>query len=278
MVIYNGMMNVISPLPSQKSYFLNTQKRQRHFYKYEKVFRDLPHGRPPDREVEHNIVFEEGTSPIQIPPYRHPKKFWDEIYKSIRELLDLGLIIPSSIPYASSVVLVKKKDGILRMCIDFRDLNKKTIKNRYPIPRIDELFRAKYFSKINLRSGYHQIRVKEEDVQKTAFRCDYGHFEFLVMPFGLTNALAKFQACMNIIFCKQLRRFVLAFFDDILIYSKTWEEYLQHLEIVLKTLQEQSLYVNMYKCEFGMKELLYIGNIIGKDGVKVHMEKMRDIL
>ena len=122
------------------------------------------------------------------------------------------------------------------MCIDFRDLNKKTIKNRYHIPRIDELFWANYFSKIDLRSRYHQIRMKEEDVQKTAFRCHYDHFEFLFRPFGLTNAPASFQACMNRIFCKQLRRFVLVFFDDILIYSQTWEEHLQHLEIVLKTL------------------------------------------
>ena len=119
--------------------------------------------------------------------------------------------------------------------------------------------------------------MKEEDVQKTDFRCHYGHFEFLVMPFGLTNAPATFQACMNRIFCKQLRRFVLVFFDDILIYSKTWEEHLQHLEVVLKTLQEQPLSTKMSKCEFGMKELLYLGHIIGQ-GVKVHTKKIRAIL
>ena len=152
--------------------FKQPKEIQTLLHKYEKVFRDLPHGRPPDRGVEHNIVLE-GTSPIQIPPYRHPKKFRDKIEKNIQELLELRHIRPSSIPYASSVVLVKKKDGTLRMCIDFRDLNKKTIKNRYPIPRIDELmdelFGANYFSKIDLRSGYHQIRTKGEDVQKTAF-------------------------------------------------------------------------------------------------------------
>ena len=168
------------------------------------------------------------------------------------------------------------------MCIDFRALNKKTIKNRYPIYRIyelmDELFGAKYFSKIDLRSGYYQIRMKEEDVQKTAFQCHYGHFECLVIPLGLTNAPTTFKSCMNIICCKKLRRFFLFFFDDILIYNKTWEEHLQHLEIVLKTLQEQSLYAKMCKCEFGMKELLYLGHIIGKDGVKLHMENIGAIL
>ena len=168
---------------------------------------------------------EERTSPIKIPPYRHRKKFRDEIEKAIQEFLELGLIRPRSSPYASLVVLIKKKDGTLRMCIDFRALNKNTIKNRYPIPRIDELmdeiFGAKYFSKIDLRSGYHQIQMKGEDVQKTAFRCQYGHFEFLVMPFGLNTDPNTFQACMNRIFCNQLRRFFLIFFDDILIYSKT---------------------------------------------------------
>ena len=120
--------------------------------------------------------------------------------------------------------------------------------------------------------------MKEGDVQKTAFRCHYGHLEFLIMPFGLTNAPTTFEECMNRIFWKKFRRYVFVFFDDILIYSKTWEEHLQHLETVLKTLQEQSLYAKMSKCEFGMKELLYIGNIIGKYGVKLHMENIRDTL
>ena len=142
---------------------------------------------------------------------------------------------------------------------------------------MDELFGSKYISNIDLRSGYHQIQM-EEDVQKTSFRFHYGHFEFLVMPFGLTTSTATFQACMNRIFFKKLRRFDLVFLDDIIIYSKTWEEHLQYLEVVLKTLQEQSLYAKMSKCEFGMKELLYIGHIIGKYGVKVHMEKIRAIL
>ncbi len=152
----------------------------------------------------------------------------------------------------------------MRMCIDYRELNKKTIKNQYPISRIDELIDELhgvcYFSKIDLRSGYHQIQVREVDVEKTAFRCHYGHFEFLVMPFGLTNAPATFQSCMNRVFKDQSRKFVLIFFDDILIYNHTWEEHLKHINPVLNILERESLYAKMSKCEFGMTELLYLGH------------------
>lgn len=153
----------------------------------------------------------------------------------------MGLIRPSSSPFALYVVLFKKKDGTMRMCIGYRDLNKKTIKNRYPIPCIDELIDelhgAIYFSKIDLRSGYHQIQMRREDVEKIAFRCHYGHFKFLVMPFGLTNAPEKFQSCMNKVFSKHLQKFVLVFFDDILIYSKTWEEHLKYINTILGILE-----------------------------------------
>jgi hypothetical protein len=170
---------------------------------------------------------------VNTVPYRHPKKFKDEIEKAIKELLAMGHIRPNMSPFASSVVLVLKKDGTLRMCIDYRALNKKMIKNRYPIPRIDEpmdeLHGAIFFTKIDLRSGYHQISIREQDIEKTTFQCHFRRFEFLVMPFGLTNALATFQSCMNHIFKGQLRKYLLVFFDDILIYSKTWDEHLAHL-------------------------------------------------
>jgi hypothetical protein len=169
--------------------------------RHQQVFGSIPPGRPPDRGFEHTIELEEGGKPMITPPYRHPRRFKEEIEKAIKELLAMGDIKPSSSPFASSVVLVLKKDGTMRMCIDYWALNKKTIKNRYPIPRIDklmdELQGAVFFSKIDLCSRYHQISIREKDIEKTTFRCHFGHFEFLVMPFGLTNALSTFQSCMN---------------------------------------------------------------------------------
>jgi hypothetical protein len=155
------------------------------------------------------------------------------------------------------------------------------IKNRYPIPKIDELLDelhgAIYFKKIDLRSGYHKIKMREEDISKTTFRCHYGHYEFLVMPFGLTNAPATFQSCMNHVFNKQLRKKLLVFFDDLLIYNKTWEEHLQHVDQILSIMEEQSLYAKESKCEFGMTEVIYLGHIIGAKGVQVHQGKITAI-
>jgi len=163
---------------------------------YATVFGEVPPGQPPDWGFEHTIELKQGIQAVITTPYRHPKAYRDEIQQAIQELLALGHIRLSTSPFASSVVLVKKKNGTLRMCIDYKALNKKTMKNRYPIPRIDELIDKLrggwFFSKIDLRSMYHQIRVREQDIPKTAFRCHYEHFEFLVMPFGLTNALATF--------------------------------------------------------------------------------------
>lgn len=178
----------------------------------------------------------------------------------------------SSSPFASSMALVKKKDGTLCMCVDYHPLNKKTIKFRYPIPRIDELLDelhgAVYFFKIDLRSEYHQICMRE-DVEKT-FCCHYGHYVFLVMPFGLTNAPATFQSFMNRIFNKQSCKYLLVFFDDILIYSKTWEEHLRHLDEVLGIMEAQSLFAKQSKCEFRMIEILYLGHVVSKYEVQVH--------
>lgn len=192
--------------------------------KHRRVFEELTPNISPDRGFEHIIELEEGTKPVITTHYRHPRHYKEEIEKTIKELLNMGHIRRSSSSFACSVVLVKK-NGTLQMCIDYRTLNKRTIKNRYLILHIDELLDelhgVVYFSKIDLRSGYHHIQVREEDVYKTAFKCHYGHYEFLVMPFGLTNAPATFQSCMNHIFKKQLRKSVLVFFDDILIFSRT---------------------------------------------------------
>ena len=167
------------------------------------------------------------------------------------------------------------------MCVDYCALNKKAIKNRYLIPKIDELLDelhgAVYFSKVDLHSGCHQICMREEDVEKMAFCCHYGHYEFLVMLFRLMNAPTTFQSCMNRTFNKQLRKYLLVFFDDILIYSKTWEEHVKHLDEILRIMKDHSLFAKQSKCEFGMTEILYLGHV-SKYGVQVHQEKIQAIL
>jgi hypothetical protein len=164
--------------------------------RHQQVFEAIPPGRPPNRGFENTIELEEGAKPMITPSYRYPRRFKDEIEKAIKEFLAMGHIRPSNGPFSSSVVLVLKKDGTMRMCIDYRALNKKAIKNRYPIPCIDELMDelhgAIFFSKIDLRFGYHQINIQEKDIEKTTFRCHFGNFKFLVMPFGLTNAPTTF--------------------------------------------------------------------------------------
>jgi len=193
---------------------------------------DLP-GLPPKREVEFGIDVIPGTQPISIPPYRMAPAELRELKEQLKDLLEKGFIRPSMSPWGAPVLFVRKKDGSLRMCIDYRQLNKVTIKNKYPLPRIDDLFDqlqgAKCFSKIDLRSGYHQVRVKEKDIPKTAFRTRYGHYEFLVMSFGLTNAPAAFMDLMNRVFKPFLDVFVIVFIDDILVYSMSGEKYAVHL-------------------------------------------------
>ncbi|GJX72337.1 zinc finger, CCHC-type, retrotransposon gag domain protein, partial [Tanacetum coccineum] len=165
----------------------------------------------------------------------------------------------------------RKKDGSMRLCIDYRELNRITIRNRYPLSRIDNLFDqlqgAKYFSKIDLRSGYHQLRVREQDISKTAFRTRYGHYEFLVMPFSLTNAPAVFMDLINRIFHEYLDKFVIVFIDNILIYSKSEEEHEQHLRIVLEILKQKKLYAKFSKCEFWLQQVAFLGHIVSSDGI-----------
>ncbi|TKW69965.1 MAG: hypothetical protein DI543_29540, partial [Bradyrhizobium icense] len=209
---------------------------------YPEVFpEDLP-GLPPDRQVEFRIDLLTGTTPIAE---------MKELMMQLQELLDKGFIRPGSSPWGAPVLFVKKKDGSMRMCIDYRELNKATIKNRYPLPRIDDLFDqlqgSSYFSKIDLRSGYHQLKVREQDIEKTAFRTRYGHYEFLVMSFGLTNAPAAFMDLMNRVCNPFLDKSVIVFIDDILIYSKSQEEHGRHLREVLEVLKKEKLYAKFSK-------------------------------
>ena len=242
---------------------------------------ELP-GLPPDREVEFKIDTIPGTEPISKAPYRMAPVEMKELATQLQDLLDKGIIRPSVSPWGAPVLFVKKKDGSMRLCIDYRELNKITIKNKYPLPRIDDLFDqlkgAAYFSKIDLRSGYHQLKVKPEDIPKTAFRTRYGHYEFLVMPFGLTNAPAVFMDLMNRVFKKYLDKFVIVFIDDILVYSKTKEQHAEHLRIVLETLRKERLYAKFSKCEFWTEEIQFLGHIINREGIRVDPSKIEAIL
>ena len=230
-------------------------------------------GLPPEREVEFTIDLIPGTEPISIPPYRMAPAELRELKAQLEELLSKGLIKPSISPWGALVLFVKKKDGSLRLCIDYRQLNRVTIRNQYPLPRIDEFFDqlqgSRVYSKIHLRSGYHQLRVQESDVPKTAFRTRYGHYEFLVMPFGLTNAPAAFMDLMNRVFQPYLDRFVIVFIDDILVYSGGSEEYSEHLKIVLQTLRERQLYAKLSKCQFLLDKVAFLGHVISAEGVSV---------
>ncbi|KAL0544475.1 hypothetical protein IC582_019591 [Cucumis melo] len=248
---------------------------------YPDVFPEELPGLPPHREVEFAIELEPGTIPISRAPYRMAPAELKELKVQLQELLDKGFIRPSVSPWGAPVLFVKKKDGSMRLCIDYRELNKVTIKNRYPLPRIDDLFDqlqgATVFSKIDLRSGYHQLRIKDGDVPKTAFRSRYGHYEFIVMSFGLTNAPAVFMDLMNRVFREFLDTFVIVFIDDILIYSKTEAEHEEHLRMVLQTLRDNKLYAKFSKCEFWLKQVSFLGHVVSKAGVSVDPAKIEAV-
>jgi hypothetical protein len=184
-------------------------------------------------------------------------------------------------PWGAPILFVKKKDGTLRLCIDFRQLNKLTVKNKYLLSRIDDLFDhlkdAKIFSKTYLKSGYHQVRIKDEDIKNTIFRIRYGHYEFTVVPFGLSNEPVVSMCLMNGVFRDYLDKFVIVFLDDILVYSKSEEEHEQHLRMVLQVLRENQLYAKLSKCSFYQKQIHYLGHIISKDGIDVDLEKIEAI-
>jgi hypothetical protein len=218
------------------------------------VFPDELPGLPPDHDVEFKIELLPGTAPISRRPYRMPPNELVELKTQLGELLQKGLICPSSSPRGCLAIFVKKKDQSLRMCVDYLPLNAVTIKNKYPLPCIDILFdqlsKAKVFLKIDLRSGYHQIKIHPKDIPKMAFSTRYGLYEHLVMSFGLTNAPTHFMYLMNSVFMQELEKFMVVFIDDILIYSENEEEHAEHLRIVLSRLREHELYAKFSKCEF----------------------------
>ncbi|GJU16309.1 putative reverse transcriptase domain-containing protein [Tanacetum coccineum] len=241
---------------------------------------DLP-GLPLARPVEFQINLTLGAAPVARAPYRLAPSKMKELSEQLQELSNKGFIRPSSSPWGAPVLFVKKKDRSFRMCIDYHELNKLTVKNRYPLSRIDDLFDqlqgSSIYSKIDLRSRYHQLRVREQDILKTAFRTRYGHYEFWVMPFGLTNAPTVFMDLMNRVCKPYLDKFVIVFIDDILIYSKDEKEHEEHLKVVLELLKKEQLYAKFSKCEFWILKVQFLGHVIDSRGIHVDPAKIESI-
>jgi transposase InsO family protein len=245
--------------------------------RYQSLF-DQPSSLPPLRSHDHRIHLLPDATPVNVRPYRYPYYQKAEIEKKISEMLQSGMIRPSRSPFSSPVLLVKKKDGSWRCCIDYRALNSITVKDRFPMPTIDELLddlgSASWFSKLDLRQGFHQIRMHDDDIPKTTFRTHQGHYEYRVMPFGLCNAPSTFQAAMNELLQPFLRHFVAVFFDDILVYSVSLEEHVLHLDQVFSSLLSAQFYLKQSKCLFAQRKLEYLGHIISGEGVQVDPSKI----
>ena len=237
---------------------------------------------PPNREVEFTIDLIPGTAPISIAPYRMAPSELKELKVRLQELLDKGFVRPSVSPWGAPVLFVKKKDETLRLCIDYRQLNKVTIRNKYPLPRIDDLFDqlqgVRVFSKIDLRLGYHQLKIRDTYVPRTAFRTRYRHYELLVMPFGLTNAPAAFMDLMNRVFHPYLDRFVIVFIDDILVYSPSREEYAEHLRVILQTLKNKQLDAKFSECQFWLDRIVFLGHVISADSIYIDLYKVEVVV
>ena len=274
---------IVMKSPVQNESNQNCEKTiQKVLNEYKDVFpKDLPAGLPPKRAIDFTIDLTTDAKPQKKGLYRLSSKELEELRDQLDDLLAKGFIRPSVSPWGAPVLFVSKKDGGFRLCVDYRALNKYTVKNSYPLPRIDDIFDqlrgSKYFTKIDLKSGYHQIRLSDKSVPLTAFRTRYGHFEFTVLPFGLTNAPATFMTLMNNIFAECLDKFVSVYLDDILIYSANLSDHIEHLKQVLGTLRKNQLYAKISKCEFAKTQVGYLGHIIGPQGVTVEPQKIRVI-
>jgi hypothetical protein len=235
------------------------------------VFPKLLLSMSPNRDIEFVIELMPGTSHIYMSPYKMATLELVELKEHIRLLLGKGFIHSSSSPWRAPVISVPKKDGTQRLCVDYHALNEVTIKNKYPLPRIDDLFdqlrSACVFSKIDLRSRYHQLNIWECGIPNTSFVSRYGLY--MVMSFGLTNALAYFMYLVNKDFMKYLDKFVVVFIDDILVYSRWKEEHEDHLHLVLQKLWDHRLYAKLSKCEFWLKQVAFLGHIISKGGISM---------
>jgi hypothetical protein len=249
---------------------------------YPDVFPDDLPGMPPDWDIEFIIELQPGTAPISKRSYRTPPNELAELKIQLQDLLDKGFIHPSASPWGCPALFVKKKDNSLRLCVDYRPHNAVTIKNKYPLPRIDILFDqltgAKVFSKIDLRSGYHQIKIRPSDIPKMAFSTRYGLYEYLVISFGLTNAPAYFMYLMNSVFMQELDKFVVVFIDDILIYSKNLEDHVKHLHVILQRLRDHHLYAKFSKCEFWLDTVKFLGHTISGDGISIDPSKVQEVM
>ncbi|GBG88525.1 hypothetical protein CBR_g47995 [Chara braunii] len=242
---------------------------------------ESPTGVVPDRPISHEIILEVGAVSPKGCIYRMSEEELTVLRAQLNDLLDKGWIRPSSSPYGAPVFFVRKTNKDLRSCIDYRKLNAQTVKNEGPLPRIDDLLErlggAKYFFKLDLKSGYHQISIPPNDRYKSAFKMQYGNFEWVVMPFGLTNTPATFHAAMTNEFHAMLDRFVLVNLDDILVYSRSLEDHLEHLRRVLETLRRTKYKANHDKCEFVWQELEYLGHFVTPEGISLLSDKIQAI-
>ena len=248
--------------------------------KFDALFQP-PHTLLPARETNHHIHLLPQAAPVNVRPYRYPHYQKQEMEAQVDSLLQKRLIQPSTSPFSSPVLLVKKHDGAWRFCVDYRALNALTMRDRFPISMIDELIDelggARCFSKLDLLQGYHQIRMNSEDVPKIAFRTHHGHYDFKVMPFGLCNAPSSFQATMNMIFQPYLRYFIIVFFNDILIYSASIDEHMKHVELTFQVLLANQFVLKLSKCFFPQSQVEYLGHLVSHQGVEPLASKVATI-